>query len=194
MKKISLIIIFIGLVTSFLGQKKLGDYSDLKEAMKSPDSVISLTLRERGYRKIPKEVYNFKNLQYLDLSMNKIKKIPKNLSTLDALKTFVISHSPLCNIDNMVECKTLEDVTLIFNRINKIPENIGNLTSLKKLNLVGNCIENAPQSICNLSNLEYLGIYEREYNCMISVEQQEQYKSCLPNCKFKFSEDVRPKK
>lgn len=188
MKTIFCSAIIFTLCYSSFGQKD-GDYGDLRKALQNPDNVKSLTLRERGYRKVPKKISKFKNLEYLDLSMNKIKSLPKWLGDIDSLKHLGIWHSPLKNIDNIIYYTQLEDLSLSFNRIENIPEGVGDLVKLRELHLNGNYITDAPLSICNLKNLQYLGIYDRERDCMIPLEKQEQLKQCLPNCAMKLKND-----
>ena len=47
-------------------------YTSLEEALKNPELVIKLELRKKGLKVFPKEIIQFTNLQYLDLSKNKI--------------------------------------------------------------------------------------------------------------------------
>lgn len=188
MKTIVCLAIIFTLALSALGQNK-GQFNNLRKALNNPDSVRSLSLKERGYRRVPKRISKFKNLEYLNLSMNNIRHLPKWLGDMDSLKEFSIWHSPLKNIDNAVYYKQLEILSLSFNRIEKIPEGIGDLVKLRQLHLNGNYITDAPLSICNLKNLQYLGIYDLERDCMISSEKQEQLKQCLPNCTMRLKND-----
>ena len=55
------------------------EYTDLREALTEPDNVIKLSLRKKKYKSFPKEIYQFKNLQYLDLSKNDLKELPDSI-------------------------------------------------------------------------------------------------------------------
>ncbi|MEI6021998.1 MAG: hypothetical protein WCR21_12795, partial [Bacteroidota bacterium] len=49
------------------------EYTDLNAALENPYNVVKLTLRKKKFREFPKQILQFKNLQYLDISKNIIK-------------------------------------------------------------------------------------------------------------------------
>ena len=51
-------------------------YTSIKSALLQPDSVTRLKLRRKGLKEIPPEVMQLKNLRELDLTSNKISRIP----------------------------------------------------------------------------------------------------------------------
>ena len=53
-------------------------YIDLEEALKHPEMVVRLELRKKKLKEFPKEIFMFKNLQYLDVSKNQIKELQKH--------------------------------------------------------------------------------------------------------------------
>ena len=61
-------------------------FTNLAQALMQPDSVFRLKLRRKGYKQIPAEVFNFKNLRELDLIGNKIERIPNEISSLQQLE------------------------------------------------------------------------------------------------------------
>ena len=72
-----------------------------------------------GYRVFPEEIRNFKNLEILDLSMNKFEVVPNWINELSELSILTIAYSPL----------------------KKVPESIGALSNLSHLELLDNKIE-----------------------------------------------------
>ena len=55
-------------------------YTSIDEAKLNPDKVIKLVLIKKKLTDVPEEIRQFKNLQYLDLSKNKLKKLPPWIS------------------------------------------------------------------------------------------------------------------
>src|SRR4051812_5160034 len=70
-------------------------YTSIEEAMKNPDKVIKLELRRQKLKVFPKEIANFKNIQYLDLSKNSIDELPEEIGVLTNLQYFIISKNKL---------------------------------------------------------------------------------------------------
>ncbi|MGZ3885314.1 MAG: hypothetical protein ACXVPD_14285, partial [Bacteroidia bacterium] len=61
------------------------EYDNLDSALKHPDAVIKLVLKRKHLKSFPMEVFQFKNLQYLDISKNSIKELPEGLGQLKYL-------------------------------------------------------------------------------------------------------------
>ena len=103
-------------------------YSSIQEAMKAPDKVIKLELRKKKLKEFPKEILNFKKLQYLDLSKNSIVEVPDWIDSLKDLQILIVSK----------------------NELEFIPKEIGGLPNLIYLNLNQNEISMLPPQIGNL--------------------------------------------
>src|SRR4051812_46550067 len=71
------------------------EYTDLKEALENPLDVVKLSLRKKKFESFPKEVLQFKNLQYLDLSKNDIKELPDSIVILQDLQYLIMSRTGL---------------------------------------------------------------------------------------------------
>src|SRR5688572_19847800 len=71
------------------------EYKDHAEALKNPDDVIKLTLRKKKYKEFPKEIFKFRNLQYLDLSKNSIRELPDSIVTFPYLQYLIVSKTGL---------------------------------------------------------------------------------------------------
>jgi Leucine-rich repeat (LRR) protein len=125
-----------------------GKFSDLETALKKPESVLELSLREKGYKEFPNEVFLFKNLKKLDLSMNPIEFIPEEIDHLEKLKILVIGNGSLKFISPEISrLKHLENLTLINNSIENVPASICE-SELGLINLSGNPIERWPDCLC----------------------------------------------
>src|SRR5574337_1686289 len=70
-------------------------FTDLTEAMKTPDKVVKLVLRKQKLKAFPKEIWSFPNLQYLDLSKNQITDFPDTLWKLKNLQVIHLSRNKL---------------------------------------------------------------------------------------------------
>lgn len=125
-----------------------GKYSDLKKALKKPELVLELSLREKGYKEFPNEVFLFKNLENLDLSMNPIESIPEGIAQLEKLKILVISNGSLKFISPEISrLEHLKNLTLINNNIESFPTSVCE-SKLDLINLSGNPIEKWPDCLC----------------------------------------------
>ena len=102
MKKIFLLILFYFSVTIVFSQISLLDsltinnkeYNNLNEALLNPEKVIVLNLRRSKLTKFPSEIFLFKNLQFLDLSKNKILKYVTFIKSLESCAIF----SSICEL------------------------------------------------------------------------------------------------
>ncbi len=66
-------------------------YSSWEEAMKNPESVTHLDLSLQQLKELPKEIALFKNLEVLDLSFNHLTDLPAELKELKKLKILDLS-------------------------------------------------------------------------------------------------------
>lgn len=132
-------------------------FTNLTQALMQPDSVLRLKLRRKGYKKIPAEVFNFKNLKELDLIGNKIKRIPNEISNLPHLEILRLGNNEIEVIGReLSNLHKLRYLDLGKNNIQALPFEIGELSSLEFLQIWGNDITQLPESIQNLNKLKYL--------------------------------------
>jgi Leucine-rich repeat (LRR) protein len=84
------------------------------------------------------------NLEVLELRVNSIQSVPKEIMNLKNLKILDLTDNPgLINIDNVVWLENLEDLVLFGCDLHKLPPDIGRLKKLKYLGLTGNNIDSA---------------------------------------------------
>ena len=101
--------------------------------LKELDSVYFI---KQNLKNIPIELYNLKNLNWLEISYNKIKEFPKEI----------------CYLEN------LEILSLRVNALKIIPKEIGNLMNLKLLDIGQNSLKSIPEEIYGLKNLKVLSL------------------------------------
>lgn len=132
-------------------------YTSIKQAMASPDSVIRLKLRRKGLTEIPPEVFNFPNLQELDLGSNKIQNLPANIGELKNLKILRLNRNKINAVGKEIgNLSNLIYLDLGRNQIQALPFEIGKLKKLEFLQIWGNEITMLPESINDLTSLKWL--------------------------------------
>jgi len=103
----------------------------------------------------------FPNLEYLDLSNNKIRNFPLVLKYCTKLNTILFSNNAMTNIDCLKEFNNSNLFTLEFggNKITALPEKLyQNIPNLKHLGMDNNEIKNVPTDFCFMKNLNKLTI------------------------------------
>jgi Leucine-rich repeat (LRR) protein len=159
-------------------------YTDLTQALKEPDKVIRLSLRKQKLREIPAAVFQFKNLQYLDLSHNKIKEIPPEIGTLKELQYFAISRNDVESfIPEIGQLINLRWLIMNQNEMSLLPPQIGNLSNLEYLDLWSNNLDHFPDELRNLKKLRVLDLRV----ILITDQEQSHIAGLLPNVKIFFS-------
>lgn len=188
-----LFIVFISFGKLFSQQEELLDstqleevytYMDLKEALEHPEMVIRLELKKQKLKEFPKEIFKFKNLQYLDLSKNQLKELPDSLYLLEKLQCLVVAHNKLGTFPKEIgKCTNLFYLNANNNDISLLPPQMGNLEKLRVLDLWSNELGEFPETLSNLKQLNTLDIRV----IMISDDNLKLLKKWLPNTNIFFS-------
>ena len=168
----------------------LTGYTNLQEALKNPDSVIKLVLRKQHLKSFPKEILQFKNLQYLDISKNSIKELPDSIDLLGKLQYFSCSKTGLERLPKEIgKLTNLVYLNLNQNDLSSLPPQIGNLEKLETLDLWSNNFDEYPESLSNLKSLKLLDLR----NILISDETQKYILSLLPKATVYMSPSCKCK-
>jgi len=151
----------IGTLTNLKGLE-LAD-RDLKdvnlEPLKNLKKLTSLEINTTfgdGITEIPDFIFDFKNLELLDLGENNISKIPDKIKNLKNLKYFSIFVNNVTSISKELGNLKIEELNIEQNKLKSIPDMVYNLKSLKKLDFSVNEIKSISEKISNLTNLEIL--------------------------------------
>jgi Leucine-rich repeat (LRR) protein len=158
----------------------------LQSALKEdPLKVYKLVIKKKKLTEIPQEIYQFKNLNILDLSKNKIKEFPIELGQLQYLQKLILSSNKITNIPKELGLlRHLKELYLNQNKVTALPPEIKNLKKLKIIDLWGNDIGFLPYEISELKNtLEEIDMRV----ILMSSKEHKKIKSLLPNTKIKFS-------
>lgn len=133
------------------GTKKV--YDSFEEAFKEPLKVYILDVSKQKLTKIPENIDQLTNLQKLLLSENKIKKLPANF----------------------VKLKNLQHFEIPKNKLKKLPEGFENLQNLRYLDLANNKFKHIPATVFQLQKLEifyFFGNKERIISSNITQLQK----------------------
>lgn len=168
----------------------LTGYVNLQEALKNPDAVIKLVLRKQHLKSFPKEILQFKNLQYLDISKNSIEELPDSIDLLKNLQYFACSKTGLKRLPKQIGRLTnLTYLNCNQNDLEFLPPQIGNLEKLEYLDLWSNNFEEYPSTLSGLKSLRVLDLR----NILISDEVQANILRMLPFAKVHMSPSCKCK-
>jgi Leucine-rich repeat (LRR) protein len=143
-------------------------FTSLDEALKSPDKVYHLNLREKGIKQIPPEIGKLVNLRSLDLSYNPFLKLPPQFGQLKNLEKLTLRCTRLPGLPEVIaQCSNLKILDYGGNMDCEHPVRLpradfsvlGRLKNLRDLNIaLIDDLKVFPLPICNLRKLERLSI------------------------------------
>lgn len=146
-------------------------FEELGDAATNPECVKTLYLRNLELKEIPTVIFEFSNLEELDLSLNLISKVPNEIEHLSNLKTLHLSYNMIDSISSKIsELKHLEGLWLLDNELEKIPTGLCELDKLRVINLNLNKLKELTKCISSIDSLRNLFIE-------IEDEQLDQIKS-----------------
>lgn len=165
-------------------ETQIYQYTSLEEALAAPhDSVYSLKLKGR-LRQVPPEVFTaFPNLQWLDLSKNRLKEIPAELGLLRNLKKLILFKNKIEALPPEIgQLEDLRELIINQNELETLPEEISNLKKLRYIDMWSNNIGRLPQSMADMPALE-----EVDLRVIVMTEaEQEDIKTILQNSTVKI--------
>lgn len=158
-------------------------YMDLQEALKHPEMVIRLELRKKKLKEFPKEIFSFKNLQWLDLGKNSLTELPDSIYKLRNLQYLNVSRNKLSSLPKEIGKMTnLVYINANNNSLIGLPPQIGNLDKLRVLDLWSNEFTDFPESLSRLKELRVMDIRA----ITISQESINLLRKWLPNTNVQY--------
>ncbi|KAK7944346.1 hypothetical protein WMY93_000074 [Mugilogobius chulae] len=112
-----------------------------------------------GSGRTPAELWELRELQKLNLSMNCLCALPPTLGALDNLKLRVLfaCRNRLSEVpEELGSCTCLEVLSLANNQITSLPNSLASMQNLTKLNLSHNRISIIPTCVYNMKRLVFL--------------------------------------
>ena len=168
----------------------LTGFTDLQVALKNPDAVTKLVLRKQHLKSFPKEILQFKNLQYLDISKNSIIELPDSIDLLSNLQYFSCSKTGLKRLPKQIgRLSNLLYLNFNQNDLESLPPQIGNLEKLEILDLWSNNFDDYPATLAGLKSLKVMDLR----NILISDEVQNNITGMLPKAKIYMSPSCKCK-
>jgi Leucine-rich repeat (LRR) protein len=137
-----------------------GTFTSLDSALKMPDSVITLSVRNSEIKNLPPGVAKFVNLESIDLGGCGLTSFPRLLLSCSKLVGINLSDNPIGAVPNDID--TLSNLTSLSLRntgIKTLPKSIGKCIQLVQIELQGNPLESLPiQELNGLPRLRNFGI------------------------------------
>ena len=157
------------------------DLIDHNRIPQFPGGALSLNNQHISSLDGIENIPGLQNLQYLDLSNNRITFIPSIIQGLQNLQYLRLSNNLITTIPaNIQGLQSLQNLWLGNNLITTIPANIQGLQSLQRLWLDENQITTIPNIILGLQNLEWFSLRDNPIQQKniggITISAQEQIK------------------
>ena len=142
----------------------------LKEAKNDFEKVIKLRLKRKKIKTIPNEIWNMKNLQFLDLSRNQIDSIPPQIKNLKNLQILILSKNKIKNLpEEFYQLKNLKVIRIGSNNIEYLSDKVRNFKQLEELDLWNTNISDLPFELSKIKTLKLLDLR----GILLNVEKQE---------------------
>jgi len=137
------------------------DDLEIEEHIKSCLSIDTkaLNLQMLNIYTFPEAITDCTSLETLDLSFNRLRKLPSSFGKLKNLKTIILDENDFSEIPKILfELESLEEIYLSINRIKSISTDINKLKNLRFLSLNSNQIEYIPDECFDVKSLRRLSL------------------------------------
>lgn len=158
--------------------EKVQDAKDLKEGLQldlvelglvsMPRQILRLrklrvlNLRANALTMLPTDLCEtLHDLEFLNLSNNKLQYLPENVSSLTHLRTFLLQYNELAELPSGIgRLPLLSELRLDHNLLTRLPDSCGRLASLKVFTISDNRLKEIPQALVGAKALESLDLHE----------------------------------
>jgi len=119
---------------------------------------------------VPDKVLTYNETEYLNMSLNRIFKLPKEIGKFCNLLYLFLDSNKLQSFPmEITELKSLKNLNLSNNLIKHIPPEIKKLTNLETLFLSLNRIKKLPLEIAELKKLNFLYLNQNQLNYLPDI-------------------------
>lgn len=170
-----------GQITDLSELDDLRQFTSLEEALMQPDSVYRLRMKAKGGI-LPQETFtSFPNLLELDISRNRLKVLPPEISQLKGLKRLLADRNKMVTLPKEIgDLESLEELVLNRNELTELPMEIGNLKSLRRIDLWSNNIQNLPHTMREIPHLKEVDLRV----IVMTDDQKGDIRELLPDTKI----------
>lgn len=187
--------------------KKAKAFVSLEKALQTPDKVIKLDLWSAHLQEFPNEIFQFKNLQALNLNFNQLRSLPSEIYQLKYLQELRLGHNLLTAYPKSLEkLPFLRVLDLHGNQLKQIPASVGQLKKLEELYLHENQLVIIHANWTHLRQLGFVNLSENQLHYLpvtpkhklrklkmlvliqnkLEKENKEQLKKCLDQAEIRF--------
>lgn len=177
-------IIFLTLSLSALAQKESYTIYTLEEALLThPDSVYAIDLSRKKIIELPKDLYRFRELKFLNLSKNKLSLLSDSFAVFSHLETLTISSNKFESLPAVLfKLRTLRYLFAAKNEITSIQNEIQYMQALEEIDLYDNPISSIGTGLQQLKMLKKLDLQ----GVMYGPTFHNYISQSLPNVKVKM--------
>uniref|UniRef100_A0A3B5MED6 Uncharacterized protein n=1 Tax=Xiphophorus couchianus TaxID=32473 RepID=A0A3B5MED6_9TELE len=130
-----------------------------------PDHITKLHTLEtldisfNKLKKLPSRLFYCTRLRHLDISHNQITSIPSEVNILPGLQFFSAAFNSLESLpEELFSCKRIKTLVLSNNRLSYLSPKVGNLAQLVRLDIKGNQLDSLPLEIGECPLLRCTGL------------------------------------
>lgn len=147
-----------GLLRDTINRNEMITATSIQEALKQPEKVHSLRLRNQEIKQLPPDIARLTNLRLLDVSGTLIEALPPEIGQCKELRSLIANASRLEEVPPEIgQLKKLRFLNLGACRLTKLPKEIGDLRSLWTVNIGGNRLKELPVQMAELDNVVFFG-------------------------------------
>ncbi|KAK5979810.1 Leucine Rich repeat-containing domain protein [Trichostrongylus colubriformis] len=143
--------------------------------------LTKLVIIRNELASVPEEIGTLSKLVFIDLSNNKLERLPGSFSKLTKLETLVVSGNQLTN-DGLFDFSAIESLHVLdlsYNNLTAVPPTLmcGKLVHLHTLNLAHNKITDVAQELNIIEHMKTLNLSENEITSLPwAIGQMEKIK------------------
>eukprot|EP01096_Ripella_sp_DP13-Kostka_P013510 TRINITY_DN587_c0_g1_i3.p1 TRINITY_DN587_c0_g1~~TRINITY_DN587_c0_g1_i3.p1 ORF type:complete len:1377 (+),score=731.02 TRINITY_DN587_c0_g1_i3:157-4287(+) len=128
--------------------------------LENGDHVVFFDISYNELEFFPEDIKIMTNVQFFLAGYNLLESIPgPSFAAFEKLVKLDLSHNKITKLpDEITEIVSLQELYLHNNALTELPESFRMLTSLKKVNLANNMLTGLPEELSNLFHLEYLNV------------------------------------
>ncbi|MEA3477082.1 MAG: hypothetical protein U9R60_02795 [Bacteroidota bacterium] len=132
-------------------------YRHIDKALATPDAVYKLSLIKNGLVAVPEEVYEFKYLNTLELTMNELNDLPVYIGDMLYLQSLYLTSNKFTMVPEPVyNLKNLKRIRMGGNQLSEIPQQLVMMQSIQELFFGKNMITEIPSATFDMQDLYVL--------------------------------------